>query len=256
MLAFGPVLSRRFGRSLTVNTIPPQSCSYSCVYCRSRPPSLRIRRRPFMPVERLMHAVEDKLAACRANEQAVEHLVFVPHGEPTLDLLLRPEIRTLKSLGIPVGVITNGSLLWRPEVRSDLAEADVVLVKADTVDHQTWRRINRPARQLRLPAILRGIEAFVRSFPGEVWTETTLVDGINDDTDAVGRLVDFLEGIAPGRAYLTVPTRLQPAAGAKAPSAHAFDEAHEVFRERLPRVEFLTSPEECMPGREEPPRGR
>jgi wyosine [tRNA(Phe)-imidazoG37] synthetase (radical SAM superfamily) len=246
MLAFGPVSSRRFGRSLAVNNVPPQSCSYACVYCRLGPPrSMRIRRRPFLPVQELVRAVQDKVAACRARREPVDHLIFVPYGEPTLDLLLRPEIRTLKSLGIPVGVITNGSLLWRPEVRADLAEADVVLVKADATDPQSWRRINRPGRQLRLPAILRGLEVFARSFPGELWTETTLVDGVNDDTDGVRRLVVFLEGIAPARAYVTAPTRPAAVPGARAPSAQAFVEAHEVFRERLPRVELLASPEEC-----------
>jgi len=245
MLVSGPVMSRRFGRSLEVTNIPRKSCSYSCVYCQLGPPrSVRIRRRPFLPVQELVRAVGDKVAECRARAEPVDFLVFVPDGEPTLDALLRAEIRTLKPLGIPVGVVTNGSLLWRPEVRADLTEADVVLVKVDATDPETWRRINHPGRQLRLPAILRGLEVFARSFPGEVWTETTLVDGTNDDTDGVRRLVGFLEGIAPARAYLTMATRPAAIPGARPPSAQAFVEACEVFRARLSRVEFLASPEE------------
>ena len=245
MLTFGPVPSRRFGRSLGVNNIPPKRCSYSCVYCQLGPTrAMRIRRRPYLPVQELVRAVEERVASCRARGEPIDYLTWVPDGEPTLDLLLGPTIRALKPMGIPVAVITNGSLLWRPEVREDLAEADVVSVKVDTTHLPTWHRINRPTRQLRLPAILRGLDVFARSFSGETWTETMLVEGINDDAARVGQVASFLEGIAPDRAYLAVPTRPPAVPGVRSPSAQAIAEAYWTFRQRLPRVELLVHPEE------------
>ncbi len=245
MLTFGPVPSRRFGRSLGVNNIPPKRCSYSCVYCQLGPTNpLRIRRRRFRPVPELLRSVERRVAECRARKEPIDFLTFVPDGEPTLDALLGPEIRALKPLGIPVAVITNGSLLSHPEVRTDLAEADVVSVKVDTTDPATWRRVNRPGRQLRLPTILQGVAAFARDFSGQLWTDTMLVEGVNDGVDGLTQLGAFLEGIAPARAYLAVPTRPPAVPGVRPPSAATLVEAHEIFRQRLPCVELLTSPEE------------
>ncbi len=245
MLAFGPVPSRRFGRSLGVNNIPPKRCSYSCIYCQLGPTrSMRIRRRPYLPVQELVRAVGARVAACESRGEAIEYITLVPDGEPTLDSWLGAEIRTLKTLGIPVAVITNGSLLWRSEVRAELAEADVVSVKVDTTDARTWRRINRPGEQLRLPAILEGLETFAGAFPGQTWTETMLVEGENDDAEGMERLAAFLEGVAPARAYLAVPTRPPAVPGVRPPSGRAVMDAYEALRRRLSGVELLTSPED------------
>ena len=249
MLAFGPVPSRRFGRSLGVNNIPPKRCSYSCIYCQLGPTaSIRIRRRPFVRVEDLVRAVEERVAACSAGEGAVDYITVVPDGEPTLDVWLGPEIRALKKLGIRIAVITNGSLLWRPKVRSALAEADVVSVKVDATERLPWRRINRPGRQLRLPTILEGLETFARSFSGEVWTETMLVRGVNDDVQELERLAMFLERVEPVRAYVALPTRPPAVSDVRAPPARSIVEALELFESHLPAVHLLAGKEHGMFG--------
>ncbi len=256
MLTFGPVPSRRFGRSLGINNIPPKRCSYSCLYCQLGPTkSMRVRRRPFLPAQEVAREVGDTVVACRARAEPIDYLTFVPDGEPTLDQLLGAEIRALEPLGIPVAVITNGSLLWRSEVRADLAGADVVSVKVDTTDPETWRRVNRPGKQLRLPAILQGLEAFAQDFPGELWTETMLVAGLNDDAHGLEQVAAFLERIAPARAYLAVPTRPPADLGVRPPSADTMGEALEIVRNRLPSVELLVSPEEGAFGHGADPAG-
>jgi wyosine [tRNA(Phe)-imidazoG37] synthetase (radical SAM superfamily) len=206
-------------------------------------------------VEDLVRAVGIRVAECRGDGQGIDYITLVPDGEPTLDLRLAPEIRRLKTFGIPVAVITNGSLLGDPKVRSALAEADVVSVKVDAVDPRTWRRINRPGKQLRLPAILEGLELFARSFSGETWTETMLVGGINDHAEGVEQIACFLERIEPARAYVAVPTRPPAVAGVVPPPARAVSEAHEVFRRRFARVELLASPEEGTFGHGADPKG-
>jgi wyosine [tRNA(Phe)-imidazoG37] synthetase (radical SAM superfamily) len=254
MIAFGPVPSRRFGRSLGVNNIPPNRCSYSCVYCQLGPTrAMRVRRRPFLRVQELVSAVGDRVEACRARGEPVDYLTFVPDGEPTLDLLLGAAIRGLEPLGIRIAVITNGSLLWRPDVRADLSEADVVSVKVDTTAPETWHAINRPGRQLRLHAILQGLRTFARDFSGEVWTETMLVDGMNDAADGAAKLADFLGEVSPARAYLAVPTRPPAVARVRPASAEALARIRGIFRERLKRVEVLSRPEEGAFGHGEDP---
>ena len=123
MVTFGPVPSRRLGRSLGVSNLGAgKSCSYSCVYCQlGGTKGRQLRRRLFEAPESVYDAVAERVAACRASGQGIDHITFVPEGEPTLDVNLGETIRGVRRLGIPVAVITNGSLLWRPDVRADLA---------------------------------------------------------------------------------------------------------------------------------------
>ena len=125
VLAFGPVPSRRLGRSLGVNNIPPKTCTYACVYCQlGGTTAMATRRRTFYNPADLQRAVSDKVAEARKRGEPVDYLAFVPDGEPTMDANLGAAIDLLKPLEIKIGVITNASLLWREDVRDDICKAD------------------------------------------------------------------------------------------------------------------------------------
>ncbi len=128
--------------------------------------------------------VSQRLEAVRAQGEAVDYLTFVPDGEPTLDARLGEAIDALRPLNLPIAVISNASLIWRPEVRDALGRADWVSVKVDSVDDATWRHINQPHRALKLADILDGIRSFARSFAGTLVSETMLLAGINDSPAA------------------------------------------------------------------------
>jgi wyosine [tRNA(Phe)-imidazoG37] synthetase (radical SAM superfamily) len=250
MIAFGPVPSRRLGRSLGVNNIPPKHCSYSCVYCQvGRTTSLEVDRKTFHPPAEVVSAVERRVADCRASGQGIDYVTFVPDGEPTLDLHLGEEIRALRPLGIPVAVITNGSLLWRPDVRADLDGADVVSVKVDGADERPWRRVSRPSRALRLRVVLDGVRGFAKDYRGRLLTETMLVRGLNDDRGTVEGIARLLETLRPAVAYLAVPTRPPAESDVRPPGEGAVVAAYELLAARLPRVELLTGDEEGGFGR-------
>ena len=122
---FGPVPSRRLGRSLGINNVPPKKCSYSCVYCQLGDTiEKRTERGTFCDPEALVTCVSREVERLRSRGEPIDYLTVVPDGEPTLDLNLGRVLRALTPLGIPIAVITNGSLLWREEVRADLANAD------------------------------------------------------------------------------------------------------------------------------------
>ncbi len=124
-IVFGPVPSRRLGRSLGINNIPPKHCSYSCIYCQVGPTAVpEIVPRAFYSPEEIVRQVARRLETARAQGEAVDYLTFVPDGEPTLDAHLAVAIDALKPLGLPVAVISNASLIWRPEVREILTHAD------------------------------------------------------------------------------------------------------------------------------------
>jgi len=245
-IAFGPVPSRRLGRSLGINNIPPKSCSYACVYCQvGGTLELVVERRAFHPPEEVVRQVETRVHDVRARGERIDYLAFVPDGEPTLDLHLGREISGLRPLGIPVAVISNAFLVDRSDVQSDLLRADWVSLKVDAVREEAWRRVNRPHRRLRLADQLAGALRFSRRFSGTLATETMLVGGLNDDEAQVDDLGRYLDALEPDVAYLSVPTRPPAEAWVRPPGDDVVFRAWQSLAARLPRtrVELLVGDE-------------
>lgn len=239
-LAYGPVPSRRLGRSLGINTIPAKACTYSCVYCQvGRTAPLCHERQDFHAPQDLFRAVRRKLDEARAAGLAVDFVTIVPDGEPTLDRSLGRTIALVKALGVPVGVITNGSLLWREDVRLDLADAAWVSVKVDAVEPRAWRRVNRPHRALSLDRILAGQREFAAQFAGELVTETMLVAGVNDGDDHLRQVAGLLRELQPAKAYLGVPTRPPAEAWVTGPEPAVLNRAYHLLAEGGAPVEYL-----------------
>ena len=240
MIAFGPVPSRRLGRSLGINHIPPKICTYSCAYCQlGRTIRMQVERQPFYQPERVVRAVRDQVKKVRAAGERVETLTFVPDGEPTLDANLGREMALLKPLGIPIAVISNGSLAWREDVREDLMRAGWVSLKVDATREEVWRRVDRPHGHLQLGAILDGMLEFAQVYEGDLVTETMLVAGGNDDDDCLEDLAGFLARLRPARAYLSIPTRPPAEPWARPPGEETVNRAYQIFRGKVERVEYL-----------------
>lgn len=231
---FGPVPSRRLGRSLGVNAIPPKTCSYACVYCQAgKTHPMQIRRDSFCSPDEIVSAARNRIDDLMRNGYSVDYLSLVPDGEPTLDMDLKREISGLKRLGFPVAVITNGSLLWDEAVRRDLKEADWVSVKVDTVEEDAWHRINRPHGRLSLCRILEGIRLFSEEFRGTRVTETMLVSGINDDETAAEATALFLAEIDPQTAFISVPTRPPVESWVRPPDEQRINRIFQIFQSHV-----------------------
>jgi wyosine [tRNA(Phe)-imidazoG37] synthetase (radical SAM superfamily) len=238
-LVYGPVPSRRLGRSLGINNIPPKACSYSCVYCQlGKTLMTEVEPRQFYKNARIVERVTAKFKHAKKREQLIDYITFVPDGEPTLDVNLGKEIDVLKGLGIKIAVITNGSLLWREDVRKNLLQADWLSLKIDAVDEETWRRTNRPHESLKLDTILQGMLKFARSFQGKLTTETMLIKGVNDDFGMIVQVADFLKRLEPDIAYLAVPTR-PPAERVEPATEQVINASYQIFKERLNNLEYL-----------------
>ena len=239
MIAYGPVPSRRLGRSLGVNHVPPKACTYSCVYCQlGRTDRMQLERRAFYPPEEVARSVGERVERAEEQGERIDFITFVPDGEPTLDVNLGREIDLLRPLGVKIAVISNSSLVWREDVREDLMGADWVSVKVDAVTREGWRGVNRPHGGLELDAVLAGVTAFADDFGGSLVTETMLVRGLNDGDDAE-RVAGFLGELGPEKAYIAVPTR-PPAEGWVLPAdEEAVNRAYQIFTEKLGAVECL-----------------
>ena len=240
MIVFGPVPSRRLGRSLGINNIPPKSCSYSCIYCQVGPTlQQEIELRAFYEPEKIALAVTHQVETVQTAGENIDYLTFVPDGEPTLDINLGKTIDLLQPLGIRIAVISNASLLWRMDVRQALCKADWVSLKVDTVDEDIWRQINQPHPMLQLPKILQGIQRFAETFRGELATETMLVAGVNDKPESVVAVADFLATFKPQTAWLAVPIRPPAQSGVQIPGEDKIVQAYEILKARLNNVQYL-----------------
>jgi wyosine [tRNA(Phe)-imidazoG37] synthetase (radical SAM superfamily) len=193
----------------------------------------------FYEPEEIFSDVQSRIERAKEAGERIDFLTFVPDGEPTLDIHLGREIVLLKSLAIPIGVITNSSLIWRDDVRESLGNADWVSLKIDAVQERIWRQINRPHKALRLTSILEGMREFASTFSGKLVTETMLVNGLNENDACVREIADFLYGLRPHTAYLGVPTRPPASKWVRGPAEEALNRAYQILGDKLRHVEYL-----------------
>jgi len=237
---FGPVPSRRLGMSLGINNIPAKVCTYACIYCQvGRTTMMTQNRDEFYDPQKIVKTVQKKVAKALESGIQTDYLTFVPDGEPTLDINLGKAIDLLKLLGIPIGVISNSSLIWREDVREDLAKADWVSLKIDAMDVKTWRKINRPEAFLQHFSIQGGMREFTKHYSGELVTETMLIKGLNESDRQLQDLADFIAELKPHAAYIGIPIRPPLEKWVHRPDEDRLNRAYQIYSDKLPKVEYL-----------------
>jgi wyosine [tRNA(Phe)-imidazoG37] synthetase (radical SAM superfamily) len=241
MISFGPVPSRRLGKSLGINNIiSPKTCSYGCIYCQvGKTIKKNCIRESFYKPHVLYEKVIKHLGQL-SSDNYPDYLTFVSNGEPTLDQNLGKAIKLLKKTGIPVAVISNASLLFYESVREDLYLADWVSLKMDAGDIITWYLINRPVAGLDFQNTLTNIKLFRNEYKGKLCTETMIVNGINDSTENISALAEIIKGINPEKAYLAVPIRPPVEKFVKLPDAEKLNLVWQTFNKMQIKTEFLT----------------
>jgi wyosine [tRNA(Phe)-imidazoG37] synthetase (radical SAM superfamily) len=204
---FGPVPSRRLGQSLGIDTIPLKTCNWNCVYCQlGRTVPLTNERREYVPVEDIFLEAEQALKSHKSGE--IDWVTFVGSGEPTLHSRTGELIRRVKELTpLPVAVITNGSLLYLPEVREELSVADAILPTLDAGNARLYRKINRPHPDITFERLVDGLIAFRKEYRGKLWVEVMLVSGLNDTEESLREIAAVLEQIHPDEVHINLPTR-------------------------------------------------
>lgn len=200
---FGPVPSRRLGRSLGVDLIPYKTCTYDCVYCQvGRTTQKTVIRKSWVNIDEIISELKKKLSA------NPDFITLSGSGEPTLSSDCGKLIKRIKQItSVPVAVITNGSLLFMPEVRSELLNADVVMPTLAAGDEETFKKINRPAGEITFDKMLDGLISFRREFKGKYWLEVFIVAGLNDSDEEIEKIARCVEKIQPDEVQLNTVTR-------------------------------------------------
>lgn len=218
---FGPVPSRRLGLSLGVDVIPRKLCTLDCIYCElGRTDKRGLRRKEYISPSAILSEVQRAV-----QEGGIDTITFSGSGEPTLNSGLGTMIRELKSWSpLPIAVITNGTLLFLPEVRQDLLEADIVIPSLNAATPETFERVNRPHPSLVLERIIEGLRQFRAEYRGRLWLEVFLVEGVNDSQEDVLQLRSVIDRIQPDRIQLNTVVRPPSEPSAKRVSPERLEE--------------------------------
>lgn len=201
---YGPVPSRRLGLSLGVDILPFKTCTIDCIYCQlGHTNALTIQRRSFFPKEEILAEVVE--VAAQTNP---DYITFSGSGEPTLNADIDWLIREIKTqTGKKVAALTNSSLLWMPQVRSELMEADLVVPSLDAATEKVWRKVNRPHPDLEFNKVIEGLVTFSSEFSGKLWVEILFVKGINDSPEHVKSLFSILSRMRHTKVQLNTVVR-------------------------------------------------
>ncbi len=225
---YGPVPSRRLGKSLGIDPIPSKTCNYQCVYCQlGKTTDFTNIRKNYFPKKEII--IEMK-KAIKLNENKFDYITFVGSGEPTLykdlkDLILRAKDLSKK----PVCVITNGSLLYQKEVQNALMCSDVVLPSLDAGDEKLFIKINRPHPSINFEKLIQGFIDFKKRFEGRFWIEVMLLKGINDTKEELLKIKEKLDLIKPDRIDINVPIRPPVEKWVKIPDKNIVSDLNVIF---------------------------
>jgi len=202
---FGPVPSRRLGLSLGVDLNPVKVCTENCVFCQiGRTTKLTMERKEWVPTGKVLAEFDRWVAA--GNK--ADYVTLSGSGEPTLHSRFGEVLRHVKGLGkFKTALLSNGSLMWMPEVRRDAAEADVVKVTLSAWDEASFQRIHRPAAGLTFERLLEGERALRDEFHGQLWVEVMLLPGYNDEPQQVRAIAEQVKLVRADAVHLNTTTR-------------------------------------------------
>ena len=224
---FGPVPSRRLGRSLGVDLVPFKTCSYDCIYCQLGNTTCKTtERKEWVPLDGVLEALEEKLSS------KPDYITLSGSGEPTLYSRCDELIDRIKAMtDVPVAVLTNGSLLWQEEVRKQLLKADLVIPSLDAGDEVMFRLVNRPHEDVSFERMLAGLVDFRREFRGDFWLEVFVLGAYTAIKADFAELAGCVSLTGPDRVQLNTVTR---------PPAESF--AIGISRERLTELASMFDP--------------
>ena len=202
---FGPVASRRLGRSLGVDLVPFKTCSLNCIYCEcGRTTVETLERKEYISFGKIIAELKRWLD----EGGTADYITLAGSGEPTLNSRLGDIIREVKKMtDIPVCILTNGTLFFREDVRAEAALADLVIPSLDAPDEIIFEKINRPPKQLNFQKYINGLIEFSENYTGKLWLEIFIVPKINDDEKSVAQLAQIAEKIQLEKIQLNTAVR-------------------------------------------------
>ena len=176
---FGPVASRRLGRSLGINIVPEKICTLDCLYCEvCKTETLTLKRAPYISARQILDEFREKYPLLKESTDVV---TITGAGEPTLNSELKEIVTGIKSASEhPVALLTNSTLLADKDVANALLPLDIIVPSLDAVTQDVFEAVDRPFPGLQISEIAEALISFSRIFSGKLYLEILLVKGVND----------------------------------------------------------------------------
>ena len=202
---FGPVPSRRLGRSLGIDLIPYKTCSLNCIFCQLGCTNQQtIKRSEYVPVGDVL----EEIAAWLETDGNADYITLSGSGEPTLHSRFGEIIEWIhQKTSIPVVLLTNGTTLYLPEVRDAACKANLIKISLSAWDEDSFEQVNRPYQKLRFAQLVEGEKSLRTQFSGELWLEVFILRGINSLKADVKKIAELAKQIAPDRIHLNTAVR-------------------------------------------------
>ena len=202
---FGPVPSRRLGRSLGVDLTPFKTCTLDCIFCQlGRTTRQTLDRQEYVSVAGVTKELQDWI---EAGGQA-DYVTLAGSGEPTLNTGFGEVLKFVhERTAIPTALLSNGTLFWQSGVREAAKEADVVKLSLSVWDQFSFEHVNRPHPDLSLVNIMEGYRAFRNTFQGKLWIEVFLLWGMNSVRHDVEKIAELVNAIGPDEIHLNTAVR-------------------------------------------------
>jgi wyosine [tRNA(Phe)-imidazoG37] synthetase (radical SAM superfamily) len=198
---FGPVSSWRFGRSVGVDPLCQNVCSFDCIYCQVGPTlNKTIQKGIFVSTDRIKEDLKRVIPGISADVVTISG-----YGEPTLAKNLDEIIEAVRELtDLPLAILTNSSTLSLGKMRKTLMDLDIVVAKLDAHDDSFFKEINRPVKGLHLGDIIKGIKKFKNYFKGKLELQAMFIE---KNKDYANELAKIAMEIQPDKVYINTPLR-------------------------------------------------
>ena len=195
---FGPINSRRFGRSLGVDLSPDsKQCNFDCLYCELKPAKVVDRQSSVLPVSQIVADIQ----AALSEYKDIDVLTITANGEPTLYPHLSELMDAINQIkgSIKTLILSNASTIAQKETQEALLKFDSVKLSLDCATSKCFRKLDRPSKTISLEAIKEGMLAFKKIFRGDLIIEILIVKNLNDNLEEIEELNQFLLTLQPDR---------------------------------------------------------
>ncbi len=197
-IIFGPINSRRFGKSLGVDLSPNvKQCNFDCLYCELKGAKVVDNQSSIVSVSEIL----DEIKKALASHKDIDVLTLTANGEPTLYPYLNELIDGINKIkgSVKTLILTNSSTINKPEIQKALAKLDSVKLSLDCATDRCFKKLDRASKSIDLESIKKGILEFKKHFMGDLLIEILFVKGINDNSEEVSKLNEFLLKLKPTR---------------------------------------------------------
>ena len=203
---FGPVNSRRLGKSLGIDLMPYKTCTLDCVYCEcGKTTNLTNTIAEYVPTDDVLREIDEFLSTA----PELDVVTFSGSGEPTLHANIGKIISHIKEKypRYKIAVLTNGTLLWHENVRHALLNANIVIPSLDAATFDVFSKILRNASDVTVEHLVEGLTAFAKEYRGRLYIEVFIVEGINDTAEELQKIKNICLDVKPSAVQLNTLDR-------------------------------------------------